>query len=74
MRLFVSVRGECTESLRRRISELETEYKKLTLDIKVKEEQIREMELKVQVRRCLNAIFAINVSKSSDSSVNGEKV
>lgn len=42
-------RGECTESLRRRISELETECKKLTLDIKVKEDLIRELELKVQV-------------------------
>lgn len=41
-------RGECTESLRRRISELETECKKLTLDIKVKEDLIRELELKVQ--------------------------
>lgn len=42
-------RGECTESLRRRISELETECKKLTLDIKVKEDLIHELELKVQV-------------------------
>lgn len=49
--ICVCVRGECTESLRRRISELETECKKLTLDIKVKEDQIRELELKVQVRR-----------------------
>lgn len=45
----VLFRGECTESLRRRISELEMECKKLTLDIKVKEDLIRELELKVQV-------------------------
>lgn len=43
-------RGECTDTLRRRISELETECKKLTMDIKLKEDQIRELELKVQVR------------------------
>ncbi|KAL7889318.1 hypothetical protein AOLI_G00015760 [Acnodon oligacanthus] len=46
--LAAASRGECTESLRRRISELETECKKLTLDIKVKEDQIRDLELKVQ--------------------------
>lgn len=44
-------RGECTETLRSRIRELEAEGKKLTMDMKVKEEQIRELELKVQVRR-----------------------
>lgn len=48
MRLF---RGECTDTLRRRITELETECKKLTLDIKLKEDQIRELELKVQVKK-----------------------
>lgn len=42
-------RGECTESLRNRIRELETECKKLTIDIKLKEDQIRELEMKVQV-------------------------
>ncbi|XP_072313296.1 macoilin-2 isoform X2 [Eucyclogobius newberryi] len=41
-------RGECTDTLRRRVTELETECKKLTMDIKVKEDQIREQELKVQ--------------------------
>ncbi|KAM9355407.1 macoilin-2 isoform 2-T2 [Pholidichthys leucotaenia] len=46
--LAAASRGECTETLRRRISELETECKKLTLDIKVKEDQIRELEIKVQ--------------------------
>lgn len=35
--------------MRRRITELETECKKLTMDIKLKEDQIRELELKVQV-------------------------
>lgn len=43
-------RGECTETLRNRIRELEAEGKKLTMDMKVKEDQIRELELKVQVR------------------------
>lgn len=46
---FLLFRGECTETLRRRITELETECKKLTLDNKLKEEQIRELDLKVQV-------------------------
>ncbi|XP_072533483.1 macoilin-2 [Salminus brasiliensis] len=46
--LAAASRGECTESLRRRISELEAECKKLTLDIKVKEDQIHDLELKVQ--------------------------
>lgn len=44
-------RGECTETLRNRIRDLETECKKLTIDIKVKEDQIRDLEMKVQVRR-----------------------
>lgn len=44
------VRGECTDTLRRRITELETECKKLTMDNKLKEDQIRELDLKVQVR------------------------
>ncbi|KAF2981149.1 hypothetical protein EK904_008384, partial [Melospiza melodia maxima] len=43
------VRGECTETLRSRIRELETECKKLSIDIKLKEDQIRELEIKVQV-------------------------
>ncbi|GLD69499.1 macoilin isoform X1 [Lates japonicus] len=46
--LAAASRGECTETLRRRITELETECKKLTMDIKLKEDQIRELELKVQ--------------------------
>ncbi|XP_030627306.1 macoilin-2 [Chanos chanos] len=46
--LAAASRGECTETLRRRISELETECKKLTMDIKLKEDQMRELELKVQ--------------------------
>lgn len=61
----VSYRGECTESLRRRISELETECKKLTLDIKVKEDQIRELELKVQVRRsCPCSLIILSISNT----------
>uniref|UniRef100_G3SN71 Macoilin n=1 Tax=Loxodonta africana TaxID=9785 RepID=G3SN71_LOXAF len=46
-----SRRGECTETLRNRIRELEAEGKKLTMDMKVKEDQIRELELKVQELR-----------------------
>ncbi|XP_041316735.1 macoilin isoform X3 [Pyrgilauda ruficollis] len=46
-----ATRGECTETLRSRIRELETECKKLSLDIKLKEEQIRELEIKVQELR-----------------------
>ncbi|XP_061824525.1 macoilin-2 isoform X2 [Nerophis lumbriciformis] len=46
--LAAASRGECTDTLRRRITELETECKKLTLDNKLKEDQIREFDLKVQ--------------------------
>ncbi|KAI1231142.1 hypothetical protein IHE44_0008075 [Lamprotornis superbus] len=46
-----ATRGECTETLRSRIRELEGECKKLSLDIKVKEEQIRELDMKVQELR-----------------------
>ncbi|XP_074903575.1 macoilin isoform X2 [Buteo buteo] len=46
-----ATRGECTETLRNRIRELETECKKLTIDIKLKEDQIRELEIKVQELR-----------------------
>ncbi|CAH2222406.1 macoilin [Pelobates cultripes] len=44
-------RGECTETLRSRIRDLESECKKLTLDMKLKEDQIRELEIKVQELR-----------------------
>ncbi|XP_077587717.1 macoilin-2 [Stigmatopora nigra] len=46
--LAAASRGECTDTLRRRITELETECKKLNLDNKLKEDQIRELDLKVQ--------------------------
>ncbi|XP_076155411.1 macoilin-2 [Alosa pseudoharengus] len=46
--LAAASRGECTDSLRRRILELETECKKLSKDLKQKEEQIHELELTVQ--------------------------
>uniref|UniRef100_H3B6T9 Macoilin n=1 Tax=Latimeria chalumnae TaxID=7897 RepID=H3B6T9_LATCH len=49
--LAAASRGECTETLRSRIRELETECKKLTIDMKVKEDQIRELEMKVQELR-----------------------
>ncbi|XP_068015219.1 macoilin isoform X1 [Melanerpes formicivorus] len=49
--LAAASRGECTETLRTRIRELETECKKLTIDIKLKEDQIRELEMKVQELR-----------------------
>lgn len=59
VRLF---RGECTDTLRRRITELETECKKLTMDIKLKEDQIRELELKVQVKiQSLAPFFPLSV-------------
>lgn len=41
---------ESTDSLRGRIRELETECKKLSMDMKLKEEQIRDLEGKCQVR------------------------
>ncbi|XP_076864598.1 macoilin-1 [Brachyhypopomus gauderio] len=41
-------RGECTDSLRNRIRELESECKKLSHDVKFKEEQLRELEGKAQ--------------------------
>lgn len=37
--------------MRSRIRDLETECKKLTMDMKLKEEQIRDLEGKCQVRR-----------------------
>lgn len=37
---------------------METECKKVTMDIKLKEDQIRELELKVQVK--LNACSTLN--------------
>lgn len=46
-----SDRVESTDSLRSRIRDLETECKKLTMDMKLKEEQIRDLEGKCQVRR-----------------------
>ncbi|XP_062996008.1 macoilin isoform X2 [Elgaria multicarinata webbii] len=46
-----ATRGECTETLRNRIRDLETECKKLTIDIKLKEDQIRDLEMKVQELR-----------------------
>lgn len=53
-----SNRVESTDSLRGRIRELETECKKLSMDVKLKEEQIRDLEGKCQVRRnqCTAAI------------------
>lgn len=50
-------RGECTETLRSRIRELEAEGKKLTMDMKVKEDQIRDLELKVQVHQALATVL-----------------
>ncbi|XP_064835599.1 macoilin-1-like [Oncorhynchus masou masou] len=46
--LAAASRGECTDSLRGRIRELETECKKLSIDMKLKEEHIRELEGKCQ--------------------------
>lgn len=58
-------RGECTDTLRRRITELEAECKKLTMDIKVKEDQIRELELKVQVRSSGLVLMTVGVINKS---------
>ncbi|KAM9434359.1 macoilin-1 isoform 1-T1 [Clarias gariepinus] len=49
--LAAASRGECTDSLRSRIRELESECKKLSHDLKFKEEQLRELEGKVQELR-----------------------
>uniref|UniRef100_A0A8C7J606 Macoilin n=1 Tax=Oncorhynchus kisutch TaxID=8019 RepID=A0A8C7J606_ONCKI len=49
--LFSLSGGECTDSLRGRIRELETECKKLSIDMKLKEEHIRELEGKCQELR-----------------------
>lgn len=46
-----SHRVESTDSLRGRIRELESECKKLSMDVKLKEEQIRDLEGKCQVSR-----------------------
>ncbi|KAG7260031.1 hypothetical protein CRUP_019807 [Coryphaenoides rupestris] len=44
-------RGECTDSLRGRIRDLEAECKKVGVDMKLKEEQIRDLEGKCQELR-----------------------
>ncbi|XP_067112324.1 macoilin-1 isoform X2 [Osmerus mordax] len=49
--LAAASRGECTDSLRGRIRELENEWKKLSMDMKLKEELIRDLEGKVQELR-----------------------
>ncbi|MFT7819257.1 macoilin-1-like isoform X1 [Arapaima gigas] len=47
--LAAASRGESSDALRSRIRELEAECKKLSVDMKLKEEQIRELEAKAQV-------------------------
>uniref|UniRef100_UPI0037E7AA75 macoilin-1 isoform X2 n=1 Tax=Semicossyphus pulcher TaxID=241346 RepID=UPI0037E7AA75 len=49
--LATATRVESTDSLRGRIRELETECKKLSMDMKLKEEQIRDLEAKCQELR-----------------------
>ncbi|XP_047239866.1 macoilin-1 isoform X2 [Girardinichthys multiradiatus] len=49
--LAAATRVESTDSLRGRIRELETECKKLSMDMKLKEEQIRDLEGKCQELR-----------------------
>uniref|UniRef100_A0A4W4GI57 Macoilin 1a n=1 Tax=Electrophorus electricus TaxID=8005 RepID=A0A4W4GI57_ELEEL len=46
--LAAASRGECTDSLRSRIRELESDCKKLSQDVKFKEEHLRELEGKAQ--------------------------
>uniref|UniRef100_A0A8C5AP82 Macoilin 1a n=1 Tax=Gadus morhua TaxID=8049 RepID=A0A8C5AP82_GADMO len=49
--LAAATRGECTDSLRGRIRDLETECKKMGMDVKLKEEQIRDLDGKCQELR-----------------------
>lgn len=56
---------ESTDSLRSRIRDLETECKKLTMDAKLKEEQIRDLEGKCQVRRNNNIMGTSRVGLST---------
>ncbi|KAF5893197.1 macoilin-1 [Clarias magur] len=49
--LAAASRGESTDSLRSRMRDLESECKKLSHDLKFKEEQLRELEDKVQELR-----------------------
>ncbi|KAF7668038.1 hypothetical protein LDENG_00035370 [Lucifuga dentata] len=49
--LAAATRVESTDSLRGRIRELETECKKLSMDMKLKEDQIRDLEGKCQELR-----------------------
>ncbi|XP_055081114.1 macoilin-1 [Periophthalmus magnuspinnatus] len=49
--LAAATRVESTDSLRGRIRDLETECKKLSIDMKLKEEQIRDLEGKCQELR-----------------------
>lgn len=59
IKFIASSRGECTDTLRRRITELEAEGKKLTMDIKLKEEQIRDLEIKVQVNSLHGVVLLV---------------
>ncbi|CAL8364407.1 unnamed protein product [Arctogadus glacialis] len=49
--LAAATRGECTDSLRGHIRDLETECKKMGMDVKLKEEQIRDLDGKCQELR-----------------------
>ncbi|XP_048848553.1 macoilin-1-like [Brienomyrus brachyistius] len=49
--LAAASRGECSDAFRSRIRELESECKKLSMDMKLKEEQIRELEMRAQELR-----------------------
>lgn len=44
---------ESTDPLRSRIRELETDCKKLSVDMKLKEERIRDLEGRCQVSLCM---------------------
>lgn len=54
-------RVESTDSLRVRIRELETECKKLSMDMKLKEEQIRDLEGKCQVSLNITTTFHLSL-------------
>ncbi|XP_078398122.1 macoilin-like isoform X1 [Cetorhinus maximus] len=46
--LNASIRGECTETLKNRIKELDVEYRQLQTELKMKDEHLRKVEREVQ--------------------------
>uniref|UniRef100_A0A4W3HZS6 Macoilin-like n=1 Tax=Callorhinchus milii TaxID=7868 RepID=A0A4W3HZS6_CALMI len=46
--LNAAVRGDCTDALKNRMKELDTEYKQLQLELRIKDDHIRKVEQEVQ--------------------------